>query len=383
MRFVHTADWQLGMTRYFLNGEAQPRYSAARRDVVAGLGPLAAETGAEFVVVAGDVFEHNQLTPRVVSQSLEAMRAIGVPGLPAAGQPRSARRVVGVHQRTVHHRMPGQRHGSRPARRARGAAGPGDRGSTVDVEGAHHRPRRGGDRRPARRRDHPHRRRPRRCRHLRAGQGQAVADNARGPRSRHRPRRGALCRVGRQALSHAGRHVRPDLVLRIARGHQLRRHRARPRSRVGGRRRRGRSGPPGECRRATGGPLAVRDAAPLGGQQPRHRRPRHQPRPDARQGAHRRSAGADRIVDGDRQGRARCLPRQVRAAVRGAGAVGAADRDRGDPRRRRVRRPRHRRFRRRRCRRTGGRRRAPTASDADDARAALSLLLRLVDRGVA
>jgi len=35
MRFVHTADWQLGMTRYFLNGEAQPRYSAARRDVVA------------------------------------------------------------------------------------------------------------------------------------------------------------------------------------------------------------------------------------------------------------------------------------------------------------------------------------------------------------
>jgi DNA repair exonuclease SbcCD nuclease subunit len=79
MRFVHTADWQLGMTRHFLNGEAQPRYSAARRDVVAGLGPLAAETGAEFVVVAGDVFEHNQLAPRDVSLSLEAMRAIGIP----------------------------------------------------------------------------------------------------------------------------------------------------------------------------------------------------------------------------------------------------------------------------------------------------------------
>jgi DNA repair exonuclease SbcCD nuclease subunit len=79
MRFLHTADWQLGMTRHFLNGEAQPRYSAARRDAVAGLGALAAETGAEFVVVAGDVFEHNQLAPRDVSQSLEAMRAIGVP----------------------------------------------------------------------------------------------------------------------------------------------------------------------------------------------------------------------------------------------------------------------------------------------------------------
>jgi DNA repair exonuclease SbcCD nuclease subunit len=79
MRFVHTADWQLGMTRHYLNGEAQPRYSAARRDAVAALGPLAADAGAEFVIVAGDVFEHNQLAPRVVSQSLEAMRAIGVP----------------------------------------------------------------------------------------------------------------------------------------------------------------------------------------------------------------------------------------------------------------------------------------------------------------
>jgi DNA repair exonuclease SbcCD nuclease subunit len=79
MRFVHTADWQLGMTRHFLAGEAQPRYSAARRDVVAGLGPLAADIEAEFVVVAGDVFEHNQLSPQVISQSLEAMRAIGIP----------------------------------------------------------------------------------------------------------------------------------------------------------------------------------------------------------------------------------------------------------------------------------------------------------------
>jgi DNA repair exonuclease SbcCD nuclease subunit len=79
MRFVHTADWQLGMTRHFLAGEAQPRYSAARRDAVAELRTLAADVGAEFVVVAGDVFEHNQLAPEVISQSLEAMRHIGIP----------------------------------------------------------------------------------------------------------------------------------------------------------------------------------------------------------------------------------------------------------------------------------------------------------------
>jgi DNA repair exonuclease SbcCD nuclease subunit len=79
MRFLHTADWQLGMTRHFLSGDAQPRYSAARRDAVTGLGALAVEVGAEFVVVAGDVFEHNQLAPQVIGQSLEAMRAVGIP----------------------------------------------------------------------------------------------------------------------------------------------------------------------------------------------------------------------------------------------------------------------------------------------------------------
>jgi DNA repair exonuclease SbcCD nuclease subunit len=79
MKFLHSADWQLGMTRHFLDSEAQSRFSAARRDAVAALGRLARETGAEFVVVAGDVFDANQLAPRVVSQSLEAMRDIGVP----------------------------------------------------------------------------------------------------------------------------------------------------------------------------------------------------------------------------------------------------------------------------------------------------------------
>lgn len=79
MKFLHTADWQLGMTRKFLGDDAQARYSAARRDAVVALGELARETAAEFVVVSGDVFDANQLAPQVISQSLEAMRRIGVP----------------------------------------------------------------------------------------------------------------------------------------------------------------------------------------------------------------------------------------------------------------------------------------------------------------
>lgn len=79
MKFLHTADWQLGMTRHFLEEDAQARYSAARREAIVAIGALARETGAEFVVVAGDVFDANQLAPKVISRSLDAMRAIDVP----------------------------------------------------------------------------------------------------------------------------------------------------------------------------------------------------------------------------------------------------------------------------------------------------------------
>ncbi|HEY4378681.1 MAG TPA: hypothetical protein VGM93_16045 [Acidimicrobiales bacterium] len=40
-RFVHTADWQLGMTRHFLGAEAQARFSAARIDAIRTIGALA------------------------------------------------------------------------------------------------------------------------------------------------------------------------------------------------------------------------------------------------------------------------------------------------------------------------------------------------------
>ena len=79
MRFVHTADWQLGMTRHFLAGEAQPRYSAARRDVVAGLGALAAESVPSSSSWPATSSKTTSSRREVVSQSLEAMRAIGIP----------------------------------------------------------------------------------------------------------------------------------------------------------------------------------------------------------------------------------------------------------------------------------------------------------------
>ena len=75
VRFVHTADWQLGMTRHFLAGEAQARFSRARVDVIRRIGALATEEGCGFAVVCGDVFESNQVGRPVVVQALDAMAA--------------------------------------------------------------------------------------------------------------------------------------------------------------------------------------------------------------------------------------------------------------------------------------------------------------------
>lgn len=72
-RFVQTADWQLGMTRYFLQGEAQARFTQARIDVIRRIGRLAVEERCGFVVVCGDVFESNHVEREVVIRALEAM----------------------------------------------------------------------------------------------------------------------------------------------------------------------------------------------------------------------------------------------------------------------------------------------------------------------
>lgn len=81
MRFIATADWQLGMTARFLPDDARARYQQARLDAVRRIGELAASRGAAFVVVCGDVFESNQLDRRIVHRTFEALRDCTVPVL--------------------------------------------------------------------------------------------------------------------------------------------------------------------------------------------------------------------------------------------------------------------------------------------------------------
>ena len=58
MKFLHTADWQIGMRAAHVGAAGVPvreaRLEAARRVIETGR-----EAGAEFVVVCGDTFEDN------------------------------------------------------------------------------------------------------------------------------------------------------------------------------------------------------------------------------------------------------------------------------------------------------------------------------------
>lgn len=76
MRFLHTADWQLGMSRYFLDRERQGQFDAARRDVLGTIGRLAVSEGCEAIVVGGDVFETNAESARTVRQAMEKLRGL-------------------------------------------------------------------------------------------------------------------------------------------------------------------------------------------------------------------------------------------------------------------------------------------------------------------
>lgn len=79
MRFVATADWQLGMTAHYLGAEARPRFAQARIDVIRRVGEVAVAHDAELIVVCGDVFESNQLDRAVVARTFDALREVPVP----------------------------------------------------------------------------------------------------------------------------------------------------------------------------------------------------------------------------------------------------------------------------------------------------------------
>jgi len=73
-RFLHTGDWQLGMTRHFFSEGVQERFAQSRFDAIRELGRIAEEENCQFMVVCGDVFESYQVDRKTVSRALEALK---------------------------------------------------------------------------------------------------------------------------------------------------------------------------------------------------------------------------------------------------------------------------------------------------------------------
>ncbi len=74
MRFIHTADWQIG--KPFRNfGEKESVLRQARLSAIEAIGRLAVSEAAAHVLVAGDLYDNDAPAPKTLREPLERMRA--------------------------------------------------------------------------------------------------------------------------------------------------------------------------------------------------------------------------------------------------------------------------------------------------------------------
>ena len=78
VKLIHTSDWQIGKVFRFLDNATMGLLQEARLRAITRLGELAAEHGAGHILVVGDVYDMEALSPRSLNQPLERMR--GFPG---------------------------------------------------------------------------------------------------------------------------------------------------------------------------------------------------------------------------------------------------------------------------------------------------------------
>ncbi len=78
MRFVHTADWQIGM-RAAHAGKAGPAVREARLEAARKLVEEARRRGADFLLVAGDTFEDNSVDRASVRRVADILASFGGP----------------------------------------------------------------------------------------------------------------------------------------------------------------------------------------------------------------------------------------------------------------------------------------------------------------
>lgn len=78
MRFVHTADWQIGMAAAQV-GEAGSRVRQARLDAIHKVAKVCRNEQAEFLIVAGDTFEHHGVGRDLIAAVASLMQQMPCP----------------------------------------------------------------------------------------------------------------------------------------------------------------------------------------------------------------------------------------------------------------------------------------------------------------
>jgi len=79
VRFLHTADWQIGLRLRWIPGDDGAVVREARLETLRTLGRVAAERDCDFVVVAGDVFEHHGLRPQTLRRTFDVLAEFTCP----------------------------------------------------------------------------------------------------------------------------------------------------------------------------------------------------------------------------------------------------------------------------------------------------------------
>ncbi len=74
VRFIHSADWQIGKVFRFVDNATMGLLQEARLRAITRLGEFAGEREVRHILVAGDVYDMEALLPRSLNQPLERMR---------------------------------------------------------------------------------------------------------------------------------------------------------------------------------------------------------------------------------------------------------------------------------------------------------------------
>ena len=75
IKLIHTSDWQIGKVFRFLDNGTMGILQEARLRAITRLGELAVAHSAGHILVAGDVYDMESLSPRSLNQPMERMRS--------------------------------------------------------------------------------------------------------------------------------------------------------------------------------------------------------------------------------------------------------------------------------------------------------------------